>query len=263
MRILFLGDIVGPKATACIAGRLPYLRDELRADFIIVNADNCIISGPSPMTGSGLDLLSAQRLLAHGADIVTTGFHAFDSPDCSQVLALERVLRSHNRSTALPGKGVISLEHNGEWFTCINLATTTLSENERPAYETFVRIERRGHTIIHSVGDPHQTRVFAHAVDGEVAAVVGTFGHEPSLRHYVLPRGTLLVPDVGMVGPLGGIGGFNPSWFVAQVKGEDPTAGIPYHLLEQLPMCLDAVLLAFTPGTSPTVHRLHRMLPLE
>lgn len=243
MRILFLGDIVGQKATAHVARRVPELRAELNLDIVIANGDNCVISGVDPMTGSGLDRLSAELLLSHEVDVITTGFHAFDSPDCAEVLGYERVLRSHNRLHHSPGKGILHIEHANGSLTLINLATTRLVDTDHSAYETFQHVEKRGVTLVHSVGDPHETRVLAYAIDGEAAAVLGTFGHEPTLRDYRLPRGTVLVPDVGMVGPVGGIGGFDPRYFVAQAKGEDASNSLPYFLLEDHPMTFDAVLL--------------------
>jgi calcineurin-like phosphoesterase len=44
---------------------------------------------------------------------------------------------------------------------------------------------------------------FATAVDGSVAAVLGTHTHEPTANLYVLPGGTALVVNVGMTGPSG------------------------------------------------------------
>ncbi|MDQ3793295.1 MAG: YmdB family metallophosphoesterase [Actinomycetota bacterium] len=44
---------------------------------------------------------------------------------------------------------------------------------------------------------------FATAVDGSVAAVLGTHTHEPTANLHVLPGGTALVVNVGMTGPSG------------------------------------------------------------
>lgn len=65
-RILAVGDVVGEEATAWLAERLPALRADHAIDWIIVNAENCTVTGPSPMNGFGLgaaavDLMPGRR----------------------------------------------------------------------------------------------------------------------------------------------------------------------------------------------------------
>jgi len=92
-------------------------------------------------------------------------------------------------------------------------------------------------------------------VDGAAAAVLGTLTHEASLYSYLLPGGTALVPDVGMVGALGGIGGFAAEHFVALLRGEDCAQLPPYRLLEH-PMIFDAVRLGVLNGRTVALQRL-------
>jgi hypothetical protein len=48
MNVLFIGDIVGPDATAYVARRLPELRQRYALDLVIANGENCAISATTP-----------------------------------------------------------------------------------------------------------------------------------------------------------------------------------------------------------------------
>jgi calcineurin-like phosphoesterase len=95
---------------------------------------------------------------------------------------------------------------------------------------------------------------FATAVDGRVAAVLGTHTHEPTINLHVLPRGTALVADVGMTGPSGSPGGFPLDHFAAKMKGED-SASLPPFELAAGPMTLGAVLLRIEEGKTLHIER--------
>lgn len=255
MNVLFVGDIAGPDAVERVAERLPGLRQEHGVDLVIVNADNVAVTGPAPMGGSGMTAELVRLLLDGGVDVVTSGTHAWDSAESEEVLEHHRVLRAHNLPEGEPGRGSIELEAAGEPVTILNLTSTPLVSRALPVWESWLGAEKRGTVIVHFVGAPHDARVFAHAADGEAAAVLGTLGHEATLHDYVLRGGTALVPDVGMAGPLGGIGGFDPGRFVAELKGEDASGLPPYGFVEG-PMTLDAVWLRIEGGRCEEVRRL-------
>ena len=61
MRILFLGDVVGRIARQQVIDAIPVLREELAADFIIVNVENSA-------GGFGVTPDIADAFLAAGAD---------------------------------------------------------------------------------------------------------------------------------------------------------------------------------------------------
>ena len=112
MRVLFVGDVVGPAAVAYLADRLPVLRADLALDVVIANAENC---GP---TGIGMAVDLVERLVAAGVDVVTAGNHAFDGPEVAGVLAVPRVLRPLNLSPGVLGRGSITIDVGGEALTC-------------------------------------------------------------------------------------------------------------------------------------------------
>src|ERR671922_355722 len=100
MRILFLGDVFGPPGRRAVESRLGELKDELDADFCIVNAENAA-------DGMGLTAKLAEKILAAGADVITTGNHVWRHRDLIPVLERsDRVLRPANLGDRAPGRGL-------------------------------------------------------------------------------------------------------------------------------------------------------------
>ncbi|GAA4185818.1 TIGR00282 family metallophosphoesterase [Streptosporangium oxazolinicum] len=226
MRILFFGDIVGDRATAHIAERLSDLRREYDADLVIANAENCAPNG------LGMAAKQIDQLLLAGVDVITGGNHSWDSDESTGLLALEQVLRPANLAPDVPGRGVLTLDAAGEKITVINLAdhcamksVKKVAAGFRPAYEGWLAAERIGTVIVDYHGDHVlEKQIFAHAVDGEASAVIGTHSHEATTALHLLPGGTGFVTEVGMTGPAGGVQGFAPEVMVAGLR----TTGNPF-----------------------------------
>lgn len=250
-----MGDIVGPDAVEYLNGRLPGLREEHGVDLIVANAENCAVSGPSFKDGFGMTVELVERLFEGGVDVVTGGNHSWDGPEAEVVLGHPRVLRPHNMPSGTPGRGFLTLEVGDEPVSVLNL-TDAVTPNALPVYPSWSSLGLPGTTVIdfHANSVPAK-QAFAHAVDGEVAAVLGTNTHEATLHLHLLPRGTGLVTEVGMTGPLGGVGGIAPEQLLAWFKGEDFTA-LPDFELANGPMTLGAVLLRIEGGLTRTLERL-------
>ena len=253
MRVLFVGDVTGPAAVEFVVDHIERLRRRTELDLVIVNADNTSVTGTVPMGGSGTTPDAVRRLHDGGVDIVTTGTHAFDGPP--EALVQPRVLRPHNVGDHRPGCGVLSLDVHGETVSVITLTSSDLLADRKPLWPSWRSLAHvPGTRLVHFVGTTHDVRVFAHAVDGTVAAVLGTLSHEATSRHDILPGGTGFVPDVGMAGPRGGIGGFEPDHFIAHLTGGDATALPPYQLRDG-EMIFDAVVLDVEHGACVALHR--------
>src|SRR5947208_857795 len=99
MRILFLGDIVGRTGRDTVAATLPGLRQALRADLVIVNAENA-------SHGFGLAPDMAKALFDAGADVITLGNHAWDRKELIPYIAdTPRLVRPLNFPPGTPGAG--------------------------------------------------------------------------------------------------------------------------------------------------------------
>lgn len=265
MNILFAGDIVGPEAARWLASRLPELRREHVVDLVVANAENCAVTGPSPMNGFGMTVELIELLLSGGVDVITGGNHSWDGAEADEVLSHPRVLRPHNVPGDAPGKGILVTEIIGEPVTVVNLISETaklpgkLAPDPSPPYETW-RSFRDGIPqqiiLVDFHGDsPWEKMSFATAVDGEAAAVLGTHTHDPTVRCHLLPGGTAFVAEVGMTGRLGWTGGgFAPGHFAAALRGEDLSFLPPYELTTGS-MTLGAVLLRLKGNKAVAVER--------
>lgn len=257
MNVLFVGDIVGPAAVAWLADRLPDLRRRHAVDLAIANAENAVVSRPTDAwQGFGQDRTTVDRLFGAGVDVITGGNHSWDNPDADEALAHPRVLRPHNLPPGRPGRGLLTLEVGGEPVTVLNLADPDAIPDALPPLAALRSAEATGAIIVDYHGDSSQPkRAFAHAVDGEVAAVLGTHTHEPSLVLHRLPEGTAFVLDVGMTGPQGGWGGIDPARMLAYLRG-DPREAWPPVALAGGPQVLGAVLLRIEGGRTEGIERL-------
>ena len=79
MNILFVADVFGAPGRRAIESRLPALREELAADF-------CIVNGENAAAGRGITAKLADKLLASGADVVTLGNWVWGQQDFAPYL---------------------------------------------------------------------------------------------------------------------------------------------------------------------------------
>lgn len=255
MRVLFIGDVVGPQAVRWLAERLPALRGRHAVDVVVVNAENAAVTGPCPRDGFGMTVALVAQLVEAGADVVTSGNHAWDGPEADRVLTLPQVLRPLNVPPSWPGRGVLELQAGSERVTVANLTDASAIEEATPLWPAWEGVGRRGTLLVdlHS-GSVNGKLAFAAAVDGSAAAVLGTHTHEPTCDLHVLPGGTAVVSDVGMTGPGGGVQGIESAHMAVHARGE-ACAGLPPFELAGGPIVLGAVLLDVADGRTRAIQR--------
>lgn len=257
MRVLFFGDITGPRAVAALADRLPHWRRTYRIDAVVANAENAVVSRTdNPRIGFGMDSRVVETLLEAGVDVITGGNHSWDTPDADDMLESARVLRPHNVFGALAGKGVIELKTDRGALVVVNMMGTSAAGERYTISDPLPSFDALQFPDAPVIVDFHselvtEKQTFAHAVDGRAAAVLGTHTHEPSAILHRLPKGTFFVADVGMVGPDGGVQGIAPEFFIREMREFKE----PHHFdLAGGPLLLGAVLMEL--GTqSPSIER--------
>src|SRR5580704_13528038 len=98
MRILFIGDIVGPPGVTFLRQALPLLIRYEKLDFVIANAENAA-------NGSGLTPSLYKKIREAGVDLVTLGDHIYKKADIISILESDdRVCKPANFPPDAPGR---------------------------------------------------------------------------------------------------------------------------------------------------------------
>jgi len=261
-----VGDIVGVEAARWVAARVAAMRERYELDWVVVNGENCVVTGPSPMDGFGLTVGIVDELLMAGVDVITGGNHSWDGPDVERVLSYPEVIRPINVDDGI-GRGMVTLKYRDQALTVVNLLSPSAAlpgmraPTPHPIWPAWQRLVATGPLPGAVVIDLHgesawEKASFATAVDGQVSAVLGTHTHDPTLRGHVLAGGTGYVTEVGMTGRLGFTGGgFNPVHFAALLRGEDIAALPPYELADGEMVWGAVVVTIDDDGATRTIER--------
>lgn len=203
MRILFIGDVVGRTGREAVAAALPKLREALHIDLAVVNAENA-------SHGFGLAPDMASALFAAGADVITLGNHAWDRKEIIPYIAeTPRVIRPLNFPPGTPGGGsvVVDVGRGRRALVVQAMGRLFMDPLDCPFRSTAEALSRHrlGGTVAAIFVDFHaeassEKMAFAHFLDGQVSAVVGTHTHCPSADAQILTRGTAFQSDAGMSG---------------------------------------------------------------
>ena len=68
--LLFIGDVVGKAGCDFVAAKLRKIKNQYNIDITVINGENSA-------QGNGITSYSADSLINSGADVITTGNHAF------------------------------------------------------------------------------------------------------------------------------------------------------------------------------------------
>jgi metallophosphoesterase (TIGR00282 family) len=222
-RILFLGDIVGRAARQAVITQLPDLRQQLAADFIVVNCENSA-------GGFGVTPAIADDLLAAGADVLTSGNHIWDKAEIAPYIANQpRLLRPANMGAGFPGSGRVVIEGAGGLrLGVINIQTNLFMAENDNAFQVLDQLldkMRLGQEADFILVDMHgeatsEKMALGHFLDGRVTMVVGTHTHVPTADYRVLPGGTAYQTDSGMCGDYQSVIGMTTEAAIARFVGQ-------------------------------------------
>jgi metallophosphoesterase (TIGR00282 family) len=206
MRILFVGDIVGPPGVTFLKRALPVLIAADGLDVVIANAENAA-------DGSGLTPGLYHQLREAGVDLVTLGDHVYKKQSITATLTKEtRICRPANFPEQAPGRAVaIAAARDGTEVAALCLLGRTFMRPVDCPFHAADRVlaELAAH-IRCIVVDVHAEAtadkyLLGHHLKGRVSAVLGTHTHVPTADEQILPGGTAFISDVGMTGPYEGI----------------------------------------------------------
>ncbi len=218
---------MGRSGRTALIERLPGLRRRLALDFIVVNAENAA-------GGFGVTPRIAEELFEAGADILTTGNHAFDQRDDVDLFDKEpRLLRPVNFAPSNPGRGAV-MAQDGDGRNVLVIHAQGQRAMPQAIDDPCAAVDREldgitlGREADAVIVDFHAETTsekysMGHYLDGRASLVVGTHTHVPTADDQILPRGTGYITDLGMCGDYDSVIGMEKSEplrrFVSKMSG--------------------------------------------
>lgn len=227
MRLLYLGDVVGRSGRDAVTAALPELRRRLELDFVVVNGENAA-------HGFGITAKICEDFYAAGADVVTTGNHAWDQREIIGYIDSDpRLLRPLNYPRGTPGRGahVYGASRGRKVLVAQVMGRLFMDPLDDPfaAIEAELVRHRLGAGLHAAIVDIHaeatsEKMAMGHTCDGRASLVVGSHSHVPTADLQILPAGTAYQTDAGMCGDYDSVIGMKKetaiSRFVRKIPGE-------------------------------------------
>lgn len=252
MRIVkaaMIGDVVGNKGLETLEAKLPALIKEHNIDFVTVNGENAA-------EGFGMTENDFKRVVAAGADVVTSGNHVWEKREFWHVLETEKnMLRPANYpsgaldATVTSGVGFAHVEKKGINWLVINLqGREFMNAIDCPfrCFDNLININEGvmsiNHTLMTADGEPlpsifpvilidfhaessREKEALAYYVDGRAALIAGTHTHIQTADERILPKGSAYITDLGMTGNVDSVIGMNPKICLERVRKQ-----VLYHM---------------------------------
>lgn len=257
MRLLFVGDVFGKPGREALLRWLPDFSDDRGVDFVIANGENAA-------NGAGITSKIAERLLAGGVDVITTGNHVWRQKEVFGFLSSDdRIVRPANYPQGAPGRGLTARPSaGGEEVAVINLAGELFLNSGLSPFRVVDRLVEEAQQLADTIlVDLHaeatsEKVAMGHYLDGRVTAVVGTHTHVQTSDARVLPGGTAYITDVGMTGPRDSVIGVSTEVILRRFTTELPQQ---FEVAEG-PVRLDAVLIDSEGGRATAIETLDLIL---
>ena len=205
---------MGRSGRTALLDQLPVFRKKYALDFIVVNVENAA-------GGFGVTAKIAADFMDAGADVMTTGNHAFDQRDEIEIFDQEpRLLRPVNFPTDNPGRGSgVYAAQDGKNVLVVHAQGQI---GMHPCDDPFAAVDRElagavlGKDVDAVIVDFHaeatsEKNGMGHYLDGRASLVVGTHTHIPTADDQILPQGTGYITDLGMSGDYDSIIGMEKS----------------------------------------------------
>ncbi len=200
LRILALGDIVGPRSTEYLRKNLWKIRDKHKIDFVVANGENA--SEPN-----GIDKQSAQLLFDSGVDVITTGNHIWRKSNVFDYLDDEElILRPLNYPTQNPGHGDVITRVNGYSVLVMNvMGQAYMDVTSSPFEAVSACLERNKGKYDFAILDIHaeatgEKKAIAYDFCKDVSVIYGTHTHVQTNDAQILENSCGYITDLGMCG---------------------------------------------------------------
>ena len=212
-----IGDMVGRNGRDAVKQFLSSKRKSLNIDLVIANGENSA-------GGFGITQSITRELQLTGVDVITSGNHIWDQKEILGFIEKEpRLLRPANYPETAPGTGLVEV---GDIVIINLIGRLFVGEFDCPfkiSEEIISKLSTKKILIDFHAEATSEKAALAHFLDGKVTAVVGTHTHVPTADDCILPKGTAFVSDLGMVGALNSVIGFDPDPAIFKFRNQMPT----------------------------------------
>ena len=196
-----IGDVVGDPGLKTLEEKLPALVRDNAVDFTVVNGENAA-------DGFGLTDAAMKRIIAAGADVITSGNHVWEKRDFWQIMnADDRVLRPANYPEPAAGRGWLCAQKAEANWVVVNAQgreyMTPIDCPFRCLDGIIAQVAGSPAAIVLVDFHAESTREkesLAYHLDGRVTLLAGTHTHVQTADERILPKGTAYITDLGMTG---------------------------------------------------------------
>ncbi len=197
--LLFIGDVVGKTGCDFLASKLSGLKKQYNIDVTVVNGENS-------SQGNGITEESADSIIRAGADVITTGNHAFRHRDSMHIYERDFIIRPANYPEGgCVGKGVCTLDMGAWSITVINLMGTAFMDALDNPFtkidEILENTDSKNILVDFHAEATSEKKAMGHYLTDRVTAIVGTHTHVQTSDEIILGGGTAYITDAGMTGP--------------------------------------------------------------
>ncbi len=214
MKILVLGDVMGPSGRNALKKNLSKVLEKNKIDFSVINGEN------AANDGKGITKEIAEEFFSLGIDVITSGNHIWDKEETTKFIEEEkRLLRPANLAKGSPGQGYgVYLSKNQKYkIGVINLMGNVFMRKTEDVFKTAQEICNKiilKKNVDFSIVDFHgeitsEKMAIGHFFDGNTTCVVGTHTHVPTADTRILEKGTAYQTDIGMCGDYNSVIGMN------------------------------------------------------
>lgn len=197
--LLFIGDVVGKAGCDFLAEKLVGVKKLYGIDITVVNAENSA-------QGNGITKYSADMVINAGADVITTGNHAFRRKEALDIYETDYIIRPANYPEGgCPGKGICTIDMGAYSAAVINLSGTVYLD---PLDNPFTVID----SMLDEIDTPNifvdfhaeatsEKKAMGYHLAKRVSGVFGTHTHVQTADECILRGHTAYITDAGMTGP--------------------------------------------------------------
>ena len=221
MRLMFIGDVVGAVGCRFLASKIHDLKKKYNADILIVNGENSA-------TGNGITNQSADMLTGLGADVITTGNHAFKRHEAQTIFdEIPHLIRPANFPEGAYGRGYYILDMGRTRVAVINLMGVAFMDSLDNPFTVIDGILKQIDTpnifLDFHAEATAEKKAMGYYLDGKVTALFGTHTHVQTADETILSGGTAYITDVGMTGPEESVLGVDKEPAILRMRLHIPT----------------------------------------